>query len=112
MQKHWSKYVDLVDYHTTKNLADDLVYYIVDNFYDDFVENVRTNGGNEEIPYMMVQMHCEIFFEDNAKLLTDIVINRQHRLTKEIKEGFAKLKEALLKRRNNVKDTDKNAKSV
>ena len=101
MVKHWLKYVDLVNDQTTKDFADNLIYYIVDNFYDDFVENVRTNGGNEEIPYMMVQMHCEIFFEDNAKLLSDIVMNRQRRLTKEVIEGFNMIAKLLREEKEN-----------
>lgn len=61
-----------------ENLTDGFIFFVMDFFKKDL------NGNT--IPYILVQLYCEIYFNNNKKILNDIKNNIFYRINLGLKK--------------------------
>ena len=63
-----------------ENLNDGFIFFVMDFFKKEL------NDDSMNIPYIFVQLYCEIFFNNNEKILNDIKNNIFYRINLDLKK--------------------------
>ena len=63
-----------------QNLTDGFIFFVSDTFKEELKKD------QENIPFIIVQLYCEMFFNNNSEVLNDIKNNIFYRINLDLKK--------------------------